>query len=190
MLGKFDKQSAFDILDYFNEHGGNFIDTANNYQDEQSEMWIGEWLESRGVRDEMVISTKYSNGYLRYKRGVSQSSFTGNSTKSMVMSVEASLKKLRTSYIDIFYVHWWDFTTSVPEVMQSLNQLVVSGKVLYLGISDTPAWVVSKANECLYPRLLFTVKEILSRMLPRRSPERFSPIQCLPRVLELCGPRF
>jgi aryl-alcohol dehydrogenase-like predicted oxidoreductase len=62
------------------------------------------------------------------------------------------LKKLQTDYIDLLYVHWWDFTTSVPELMQSLNQLVQSGKVLYLGISDTPAWVVSKANECMHPR--------------------------------------
>lgn len=66
--------------------------------------------------------------------------------KSMALSVNASLKKLRADYIDLFYVHWWDFTTSVEEVMHGLNTLVTSGKVLYLGISDTPAWVVVKAN--------------------------------------------
>ncbi|KAK9427601.1 NADP-dependent oxidoreductase domain-containing protein [Lipomyces doorenjongii] len=65
----------------------------------------------------------------------------------MHLSLEASLKKLQTSYIDIFYVHWWDFTTSIPELMKSLNRMIDAGKVLYLGISDTPAWVVSKANE-------------------------------------------
>jgi len=65
----------------------------------------------------------------------------------MVTSVEASLKKLRTSYIDILYLHWWEYTTSVEEVMQGLNNLVKQGKVLYLGISDTPAWIVSKANQ-------------------------------------------
>lgn len=69
----------------------------------------------------------------------------------MRVSVEASLKKLQTDYIDLLYVHWWDFSTSIPELMQSLNQLVQQGKVLYLGISDTPAWVVSKANECRCP---------------------------------------
>jgi aryl-alcohol dehydrogenase-like predicted oxidoreductase len=100
------------------------------------------------VRDEMVIATKYSNGFRFYEKGVIQGSFTGNSTKSLHTSIKASLKKLRTDYIDILYVHWFDFTTSVEEIMQSLNQLVVSGKVLYLGISDTPAWVVTKANEC------------------------------------------
>ena len=66
----------------------------------------------------------------------------------MHVSVSRSLKKLKTDYIDILYVHWWDFTSSVEEVMRNLNNLVVSGKVLYLGISDTPAWVVVKANDC------------------------------------------
>ena len=64
----------------------------------------------------------------------------------MHISVEASLKKLRTSYIDILYLHWWDYETSIPEVMDSLHNLVAAQKVLYLGISDTPAWVVSQAN--------------------------------------------
>ncbi len=73
--------------------------------------------------------------------------YVGNSTKSMHISVEASLKKLRTSYIDILYVHWWDYETSIPEVMDSLHNLVAAQKVLYLGISDTPAWVVSQANQ-------------------------------------------
>lgn len=65
----------------------------------------------------------------------------------MRVSVEASLKKLQTDYIDLLYVHWWDFTTSVEEVMHGLNNLVTSGKVLYLGVSDTPAWIVVKAND-------------------------------------------
>jgi len=72
---------------------------------------------------------------------------SGNGTKSLHTSVTQSLKKLQTDYIDLLYVHWWDMSTSIPEMMQSLNSLVTSGKVLYLGISDTPAWVVSKANE-------------------------------------------
>jgi len=67
--------------------------------------------------------------------------------KSLAHSVDASLKKLQTSYIDLLYIHWWDYTTSIEELMQSLNHLVASGKVLYLGVSDTPAWVVSKANQ-------------------------------------------
>lgn len=151
LLGECSKETAFAMLDYFKEHGGNFIDTANNYQGGNSERWIGEWLELRQCRDEMVIATKYSNGFRIHEKGIQHSSFTGNSTKSLYTTVQASLKKLRTDYIDIMYVHWFDFTTSIEEIMQSLNQLVVSGKVLYLGISDTPAWVVSRANECTLP---------------------------------------
>ncbi|OCF35935.1 aryl-alcohol dehydrogenase [Kwoniella heveanensis BCC8398] len=144
----YDKAEEF--LDYFYEAGGNFIDTANGYQDEQSEMIIGEWMEKRNNRDEMVIATKYTTFPLDRKEGKFDgigANYVGNSKKSMRLSVEASLKKLRTDYIDLLYVHWWDYSTSVPEVMQALNDLVKAGKVLYLGVSDTPAWIVAQANE-------------------------------------------
>ena len=65
----------------------------------------------------------------------------------MKIRVDRSLQKLQTSYIDLFYVHWWDYTVSIPELMHNLNDLVVAGKVVYLGISDTPAWIVAKANQ-------------------------------------------
>ncbi|CAI7585643.1 unnamed protein product [Penicillium glandicola] len=145
-LGECTKETSFQILDTFYEHGGNFIDTANNYQAEESEKWLGEWMETRGVRDEIVLATKYTSSYRTHEPGI-QVNFVGNNAKSLKVSVEASLKKLRTDYIDLLYVHWWDFSTSIEEVMTSLNQLVVSGKVLYLGISDTPAWIVTKANQ-------------------------------------------
>jgi len=147
-IGENDKENSFKILDNYYDLGGNFIDTANNYQNEESEIWIGEWMHKRGIRDEIVLATKYSSPYTVHKNpnGVNVN-YTGNSTKSLAHSVEASLKKLQTSYIDLLYVHWWDYTTSIEELMQSLNRLVASGKVLYLGISDTPAWIVSKANQ-------------------------------------------
>ncbi|KAJ5683031.1 Norsolorinic acid reductase B [Penicillium macrosclerotiorum] len=145
-LGECDKENSFKMLDTFYENGGNFIDTANNYQCEDSESWLGEWMEKRGVRDQIVLATKYTSGYRTYKPEI-QANFVGNNTKSMRVSVNASLKKLRTDYIDLLYVHWWDFSTSIEEVMTSLNQLVTAGKVLYLGVSDTPAWVVSRANQ-------------------------------------------
>ncbi|KAG5659879.1 hypothetical protein KAF25_003401, partial [Fusarium avenaceum] len=147
LLGECSKETAFAMMDYFKDHGGNFIDTANNYQSGNSERWIGEWMKLRGNRDELVIATKYSNGFRIHEKHIQQSSFTGNSTKSLHTTIRASLEKLQTDYVDIMYVHWFDFTTSIEEIMQSLNQLVVSGKVLYLGISDTPAWIVSRANE-------------------------------------------
>ena len=95
----------------------------------------------------MVLATKYTSGYKVFSAPhLQQSNFGSNSTKSLVLSVDASLEKLQTHYIDVLYVHYWDFTTGIPEMMQSLNHLVAKGKVLYLGISDTPAWIVVKAN--------------------------------------------
>ncbi|KAJ6139837.1 hypothetical protein N7471_006323 [Penicillium samsonianum] len=146
-LGECNKETSFQILDTYYENGGNFIDTANNYQFEESEKWLGEWMEVRGVRDQIVLATKYTSPYRMHNKSEIQANFVGNNAKSLKLSVDASLKKLRTDYIDLLYVHWWDFSTSIEEVMTSLNQLVLSGKVLYLGISDTPAWIVTKANQ-------------------------------------------
>lgn len=99
-------------------------------------------------RAQMVIATKFTSPYNTYDKNIPiHANFAGNHTKSLRVSVDDSLKKLKTDYIDLLYVHWWDYTTSIPELMQSLNQLVAQGKVLYLGISDTPAWVVTKANQ-------------------------------------------
>ncbi|CAL5868445.1 uncharacterized protein PFLUO_LOCUS2670 [Penicillium psychrofluorescens] len=146
-LGECNKETSFQIMDTFYENGGNFIDTANNYQNEESEEWVGEWMEKRGVRDEIVLATKYTSPYRLYKKDEIQANYVGNNAKSLKLSVNASLRKLKTDYIDLLYVHWWDFSTSIEEVMTSLNLLVTSGKVLYLGVSDTPAWVVSRANQ-------------------------------------------
>jgi len=124
------------------------LDTSNNYQDEESEQWLGEWMKKRGNRDQMVIATKFTTSYrTAHSSKEIIINTAGNGTKSLVHSLESSLKKLQTSYIDLLYVHWWDFTCSIPELMQSLNTMVQQGKVLYLGISDTPAYIVSKANE-------------------------------------------
>ncbi|KAL2820691.1 NADP-dependent oxidoreductase domain-containing protein [Aspergillus granulosus] len=148
--GECSKETAFEILDYFFSQGGNFIDTANGYREEQSEIWLGEWLASRKNRDQIVLATKYTTGWQGHRKATGvpiQANFGGNGMKSMRVSLEASLRKLQTDYIDLFYVHWWDFTVSIPELMHGLNDLVAAGKVLYLGISDTPAWVVAKANQ-------------------------------------------
>ncbi|KXL49030.1 hypothetical protein M433DRAFT_2701 [Acidomyces richmondensis BFW] len=147
-LGECNKETAFAMLDYFYEQGGNFIDTANNYQGEESETWIGEWMQKRGNRDEMVIATKFTTGFrTKDAHEKIKSNFQGNHSKSLKISVERSLKKLQTDYIDLLYVHWWDFTTSPAELMNSLHNMVVNGKVLYLGVSDTPAWLVVKCND-------------------------------------------
>jgi len=146
-MGAMSKEQAFKLLDAFFEAGGNFIDTANNYQDEQSEAWIGEWMKERGNREQIVLATKYTSDYKSHTLGKGNTAnFTGNHRRSLHISVRDSLKKLGTDYIDILYLHWWDYTTSIKEIVDSLHILVEQGKVLYLGISDTPAWVVSAAN--------------------------------------------
>jgi aryl-alcohol dehydrogenase-like predicted oxidoreductase len=146
-VGECSKDTAFGILDHFFSQGGNFIDTAGGYQHGDSERWLGEWMASRNNRDEMVIATKYTTPYMKAHKEKIQSNFGGNGSKSMKLSLDASLKKLQTTYVDILYLHWWDFTITIPELMQSLNDLVHAGKVLYLGISDSPAWIVAKANQ-------------------------------------------
>ncbi|OAL52145.1 voltage-gated shaker-like K+ channel, subunit [Pyrenochaeta sp. DS3sAY3a] len=145
--GECSKEESFKILDHFYSEGGNFIDTANGYRAGESEMRLGEWMASRDNRDDIILATKYTTQYMGHRPERMQSNYVGNGSKSMKLSIESSLKRLQTTYIDLFYVHWWDSTTTIPELMHSLNDLVVAGKVLYLGISDTPAWIVSMANE-------------------------------------------
>ncbi|KAF9479932.1 Aldo/keto reductase [Pholiota conissans] len=147
-MGSMDKESSFKLLDTYYDNGGNFIDTANNYQDGTSELFIGEWAEQRGIRDRLFIATKYTNNF-RSRNPEYQDHkilFAGNNAKSLKLSFKESLKRLRTDYVDLLYVHWWDWDTSIEEVMHALHGLVVQGQVLYLGISDSPAWVVAKAN--------------------------------------------
>ncbi|KZT63480.1 arylalcohol dehydrogenase [Daedalea quercina L-15889] len=146
VTGSTTKEETFKLLDAFYEAGGNFIDTSNNYQDEESEIFIGEWMEARGIREQIVVATKYSSNYKRGQEVRQMTHYAGNNMKSLHNSVEASLKKLRTDHIDLLYVHFWDWSCGIEEVMNGLHNLVVTGKVLYLGISDSPAWVVAKAN--------------------------------------------
>jgi aryl-alcohol dehydrogenase-like predicted oxidoreductase len=103
-MGECSKETSFGMLDYFYEQGGNFIDSANNYQNEESEKWIGEWMASKGNRDEIVLATKFTTGFTK-EAGI-KSNTQGNHSKSLRVSVEASLKKLKTEYVDLLYVHW------------------------------------------------------------------------------------
>lgn len=135
------KEESGRIFNTFAEAGGNFIDTAGNYTNGTSESFLGEFI--KGERDRFVLSTKYT---LRVGKGhAADPNWGGNSRKSMVRAVENSLRRLNTDYIDVLYLHMWDFMTPVEEVLQSVHHLVASGKVLYFAFSDTPAWVVSYA---------------------------------------------
>lgn len=146
-MGALNEEDSFKLLDAFAEAGGNAIDTANNYQNEQSETILGNWMRARQNRDQIVLATKFTTDFRSYADGKGKvPNATGNSAKSLHTSVHASLRKLQTDYIDILYLHWWDHTVSIEEIVDSLDILVKQGKVLYLGVSDTPAWVVSAAN--------------------------------------------
>jgi aryl-alcohol dehydrogenase-like predicted oxidoreductase len=133
------KDEARRVYDAFREAGGNFIDTANIYTNGTSESLLGEFME--GHRQSVVLATKYTNAF----PGTDPNA-AGNQRKNMVQAVEASLKRLRTDYIDLYWVHIWDQITPVEEVMRALDDLVRAGKVLYTGISDAPAWWIAQAN--------------------------------------------
>jgi aryl-alcohol dehydrogenase-like predicted oxidoreductase len=134
-----DKHESKKIFDAYANAGGNFLDTANRYTEGTSERFLGEFIASD--RDHFVVATKYT---LKDRDG--DPNFAGNHRKNMIRSINESLKRLNTDYIDLFWVHMWDYTTPVEEVMRGLDDLITQGKVHYIGISDTPAWVISRAN--------------------------------------------
>jgi aryl-alcohol dehydrogenase-like predicted oxidoreductase len=127
------------MYDAFREAGGNFVDTANIYTNGTSETMLGEFMQ--GHRDSVVLATKFSNSGI-----MGDPNSGGNNRKAMMREVEASLKRLKTDYIDLYWLHIWDKLTPVDEVMRGFDDLVSSGKVLYVGISDAPAWYVAQAN--------------------------------------------
>src|ERR1700726_856469 len=127
------------VYETYREAGGNFIDTANFYTNGTSEKFLGEFMQ--GHRESVVLATKYSNA-----APGNDPNAAGNPRKSMMQAVEASLKRLQTDYIDLYWLHVWDQITPAEEVMRGLDDLVRQGKILYAGISDAPAWWVAQAN--------------------------------------------
>src|ERR1700752_5507449 len=133
------KDEARKVYDSFREAGGNFIDTANLYTNGASESFLGEFME--GHRESVVLATKYTNA----APGTDPNA-AGNQRKNMVQAVEASLKRLQNDYIDLYWVHIWDQLTQVEKGRLGLGGLGGGGKVLYVGISDAPAWWIGQAN--------------------------------------------
>ncbi len=132
-------EEARRMFDLYAGAGGNFIDTAVNYTDGTSEKIVGDLLAAD--RDHFVLATKYT-----ISRDPEDPNWSGNHRRNLVRSVETSLKRLRTDMIDLLWLHMWDSTVPVDEVMRSLDDLVRAGKVLHVGVSDTPAWVIARAN--------------------------------------------
>lgn len=134
-----DKEESKKVFDAYANAGGNFIDTANRYTEGTSEKFVGEFIASD--RDHFVVATKYT---LHTRRG--DPNFSGNHRKNMMQSLDESLKRLKTDFIDLYWLHAWDYTTPEEEVLRALDDMVRAGKILYIGISDTPAWIVSRMN--------------------------------------------
>lgn len=134
-----DKELSQKIFDAYANAGGNFLDTANRYTEGTSEKFVGDFIAKD--RDHFVVATKYT---LRDRSG--DLNFAGNHRKNLMRSVKESLWRLNTDYIDVLWVHMWDTLTPTEEIMKGLEDLITRGMVHYIGISDTPAWVVSQAN--------------------------------------------
>lgn len=135
-----DKDESKKQFDLFTEAGGNFIDTANLYTNGSSEKLVGEFIHSD--REHYVLATKYT---LATPDTGMRPSHYGNSRKNMMHAVEASLKRLNTDFIDLYYLHAWDRLTPIEEVLRGMDDLVRQGKVNYFAFSDTPAWVIGYA---------------------------------------------
>ncbi|MBX9879911.1 MAG: aldo/keto reductase [Candidatus Obscuribacterales bacterium] len=134
-------ESADKLIGRFVEAGGNFIDTANTYQEGESEVMVGEAIRKFGNRDRLVLATKFSFGaYAGDPNG------GGNSRKNIIEACDASLKRLRTDYIDLYWMHNWDTMTPADELMYTLDTLVRCGKVRYIGLSNPPAWYLGRAQ--------------------------------------------
>ncbi|CAB4493065.1 aldo/keto reductase [Rhizophagus irregularis] len=139
------KEESKKVFDLYYEKGGNFFDTANMYNFGDSERFLGDYVSDK--RSDVVIATKYScNPTALQKDKRFNPNFGGNHRKSLVENLDESLKRLNMSYVDILYVHFFEYRTPIEEYMRSLDDIVRSGKALYVAVSDTPSWALSRSN--------------------------------------------
>jgi aryl-alcohol dehydrogenase-like predicted oxidoreductase len=136
-----DEDTARQLFNTYIDAGGNFIDTADLYTNGTSESWIGKFVAERDLRDRTVIATKFT-----YNAEPGNPNAGGNGRKNILRAVEGSLKRLGTDYIDLYILHTWDMITPAEEVMRTLDDLVRSGKVRHVGLSDTPAWYAARSQ--------------------------------------------
>ncbi|MEM6520817.1 MAG: aldo/keto reductase [Cyanobacteria bacterium P01_C01_bin.70] len=129
------------IFDAYLEAGGNFFDSADMYTNGRSEAMLGKFIKDAGARDKAIIATKFS-----YNAEPGNPNAGGNSRKNIMRAVEGSLQRLGTDYIDLYILHTWDGLTPAEEVMRTFDDLVSSGKVRYVGLSDVPAWYAAEAQ--------------------------------------------
>ncbi|MEO1648808.1 MAG: aldo/keto reductase, partial [Pseudomonadota bacterium] len=136
-----DGAASREIFDAYVEAGGNFFDTADLYTNGNSERMLGRFIQESGLRDKAVIATKFS-----YNAEPGNPNAGGNGRKNIMRAVEGSLERLGTDYIDLYLLHTWDRVTPAEEVMRTMDDLVTSGKVRHIGLSDTPAWYAARAQ--------------------------------------------
>jgi aryl-alcohol dehydrogenase-like predicted oxidoreductase len=136
-----DEAAAQKLFNTYVDAGGNFIDTADLYTNGTSETWLGKFVAERNLRDRIVITTKFT-----YNAEPGNPNAGGNGRKNILRAVDGSLQRLGTDYIDLYLLHTWDRITPAEEVMRTLDDLVCSGKVRYVGLSDTPAWYAARAQ--------------------------------------------
>jgi aryl-alcohol dehydrogenase-like predicted oxidoreductase len=178
------KAESARVLGAFAEAGGNFIDTADRYTNGTSERYVGELIASE--RDRWVLATKYT-----LSRDMSDPNAAGNHRKSLVHALDASLERLGTDYVDLLWVHVWDFVTPIDEVMRALDDQVRAGKVLYVGISDAPAWIVAQANTLAELRgwSPFVALQVQYSLVERTVEREYLPMaQALDLALTAWGP--
>jgi aryl-alcohol dehydrogenase-like predicted oxidoreductase len=136
-----DEAQAREIFDKYVEQGGNFVDTANMYTGGKSEQMVGKFIGEKKLRDRIVLATKFT---FNSEQGNPNSG--GNGRKNIYQALDASLRRLQTDYIDLYWLHAWDVVTPVEEIVATLTDLVSHGKIRYYGFSDTPAWYVARAQ--------------------------------------------
>lgn len=179
-----DREESGRIFDAFAEAGGNFVDTSNRYQEAQSEEYLGELIQRD--RDRFVVGTKYS-----LVDGMSPGTDpngNGNHRKNLVRSVEGSLKRLQSDYIDLLWIHIYDYTTPIDEILRALDDLVRQGKVLYVGASNFPAWWIARANTLADAHALtpFIASQVEYAMTERSLEPEFLPM-CHEMDVALCA---
>jgi len=174
-----DKEVCEKLVTTFLDAGGNFIDTANYYTNGSSETILGEILQDK--RKDIVLATKYS--LMTDKEAINSG---GNQRKNLIQSIDDSLRRLKTDYIDVFWVHIYDAYTPIEETMRTLNDLVSKGKVLHIGISDTPAWIIAKMNTMAQERYWerFNAIQVQYNLVERTSERELIPM-CLQENLSV-----
>ena len=168
-----ERKEAQRMFDAYVDRGGNFVDSASTYTDGTAERLLGEF--AAGRRDRLVIATKYAGS-----ASADDPNAGGNHRKSMLRSVEQSLGRLRTDYIDLLYLHAWDGTTPVEEILRAMDDLVSAGKVLYLGIANTPAWQVSRMQAIADLRgwVPLVALQVQYSLLHRAAERELTPMAC------------